>query len=216
MLRAIGRISAGKASGTPRRPTPKHRRGKATSPAQDRSRDTRGDARSSESRVPPHAGARAPRFRNSRHPGKPLLVFRFGKRVFHRVRPRCSIEVKLGEVVAVLRLVQNMAFLGRALRTRSPLVIGQIAKRHVSAHAHRCAHLLHEIQHERPPRLHRAFVDRHRLVGHKAARSTSRTMPVPEHVGQAPPLLKAEVLRGRSEEFPPARRRSGWACQQPR
>ena len=46
-------------------------------------------------------------------------------------------------------------------------LVGELAERHVGAHAHRAAHVLHEIPHERAPWGDCSLVDGLRLVGHE-------------------------------------------------
>ena len=103
----------------------------------------------------------------SRHAFQPLLVLGFGERVLHRVYGVEVGEIEFGEIVAFLRLVKNMLFDGRPVEYDVTLFGRELAERHVGAHAHRAAHLLHKVPHERAPWQHRTVVDTFRLIRHQ-------------------------------------------------
>ena len=98
------------------------------------------------------------------HTLQALLVLGFGERVLHRVHGVEVGEVEFGEIVAFLRLVKNMLFDGRPVEYDVAFFGCEFVERHVGAHAHRAAHLFHEVPHERTPWQHRAVVDAFRLV----------------------------------------------------
>ena len=105
--------------------------------------------------------------KEARHALQPLLVLNLGKGVFNRVDGVVIGEVKLGEVVALLGFVENVALLRRPVKNDIALALGEFAKRHVGAHAHLAGDLLHEVPHKRTPRQHRALVYAQRLVGYQ-------------------------------------------------
>ena len=87
----------------------------------------------------------------SSHALQTFLVLGFGERVLHRVYGVEVGEIEFGEIVAFLRLVKNMLFDGRPVEYDVTLFGRELAERHVGAHAHRAAHLLHKVPHERAP-----------------------------------------------------------------
>ena len=103
----------------------------------------------------------------SSHALQAFLVLGFGERVLHRVYGVEVGEVEFGEIVAFLRLVKNMLFDGRPVEYNVTLFGRELAERHIGAHAHRAAHLLHEVPHERTPWQHRTVVDTFRLIRHQ-------------------------------------------------
>ena len=120
-----------------------------------------------------------------RHAFEALLVLRLGERVLHGVYGVVVGEIKLGEIVALLWLVQDMLLDGRAVEHDIPFGVGQLVEWNVRAHAHRAAHLLHQIPHQRTPGQHGSVIDAFRLVGY-----------------QRLPVDRAHD----------ARSRTGWAC----
>ena len=104
-----------------------------------------------------------------RHARQALLVLHLRQRVLHGVDGVVVGEIKLGEGVGFLRLVQDVLLLGGAVEHDVALLGRELVERHVGAHAHLARNLLHEVPHERAPRCHRALVDGERLVGHKGA-----------------------------------------------
>jgi len=103
----------------------------------------------------------------SSHALQAFLVLGFGERVLHRVYGVEVGEIEFGEIVAFLRLVKNMLFDGRPVEYDVTLFGRELAERHVGAHAHRAAHLLHKVPHERAPWHHRTVVDTFRLIRHQ-------------------------------------------------
>ena len=81
------------------------------------------------------------------HARQALLVLRLCQRVLHGVDGVVVGEVEFGEVVALLRLVQDVLFLGGAVEDDLALFGRQVAERHVKAHVHLAAHLFHEVPH---------------------------------------------------------------------
>ena len=101
------------------------------------------------------------------HAREALLVLGLGERVLHRVDRIEVGEVQLGEALAILGLVEDVLLDGRAVEDDVALLGRELAERHVGAHAHRAADLLHEVPHETAPGQHRAVVDRDGLVRHE-------------------------------------------------
>ena len=99
------------------------------------------------------------------HARQTLLVLRLCQRVLHGVDGVVVGEVEFGEVVALLRLVQDVLLFRRAVEDDVAFLGRQVAERHVKAHAHLAAHLLHEVPHQASPGKHRALVDGFALVG---------------------------------------------------
>ena len=99
------------------------------------------------------------------HARQALLVLRFCQRVLHGVDGVVVGEVEFGEVVAFLRLVQNVALFGGAVEDDVAFLGRELGKRHVKAYAHLAAHLLHEVPHQASPGKHGALVDGFALVG---------------------------------------------------
>ena len=102
-----------------------------------------------------------------RDAAQPLLVLRLRKRVFHGAHGVVVGEIELGEVLAILRLVQDVPLLGWTVEHDVALSWRKLAKRHVRAHAHGAAHLLHEVPHKRAPHHNSTLVDGLALVGHE-------------------------------------------------
>ena len=75
-------------------------------------------------------------------------------------------------------------------------LFGQVAERHIRAHAHLAADVGHQRPHQAVPRRDRAA---RRWSGNRPARasskSTVRTMPVPPHFWQAPCGVERQLLR---------------------
>ena len=100
-------------------------------------------------------------------PGHALQTFPvlgLGERILHRVHGVEVGEVEFGEIVAFLRLVEDVLFDGRPVEYDVAFFGRELAERHVGAHAHRTAHLFHEVPHERAPWQHSAVVDAFRLI----------------------------------------------------
>ena len=98
------------------------------------------------------------------HALQTFLVLGLGERILHRVHGVEVGEVEFGEIVAFLRLIKDVLFDGRPIEYDVALLGRELAERHVGAHAHCAAHLLHEVPHERAPRQHRAVVDAFRFI----------------------------------------------------
>ena len=99
------------------------------------------------------------------HARQALLVLRLRQRVLHGVDGVVVGEVEFGEVVAFLRLVQDVALFGRAVEDDVAFLGRELGKRHVKAYTHLAAHLLHEVPHQASPGKHGALVDGFALVG---------------------------------------------------
>ena len=97
--------------------------------------------------------------------GEGLLVLRLRQGVLDG-----GDRVEVGEVqFRATRLGGNhdVALLSRALVDDGLLLLGEVVEGHVRAHPHLAGHVLHELPHDRPPRGHRALVNREGFVGHQ-------------------------------------------------
>ena len=101
------------------------------------------------------------------HAFQPLLVLGIGERILEGVQGVEIREVDFGEVVACLRLVQDVLLDGRAIEDDVAFFGGEVLERHVGAHAHRAGDLFHQVPHQRTPWQHRALVDAFRFVGYE-------------------------------------------------
>ena len=115
----------------------------------------------------PRARTARPLLQKPGHALQPLLILRLRQRVLHRIHRVEIGEIQLREIITGLGPVQNMPLDRRPLEHDMPLLIGQLTERDVRTHAHRTAHLLHQIPHERTPRQHRTVIDRLRLIRHQ-------------------------------------------------
>ena len=99
-----------------------------------------------------------------------------------------------------------MALLGRAVKDDVALLGRELTKRHVGAHAHGAADLLHEIPHEASPRQHGAVVDRDGLIGHerRLVHAAHDAGPATGRTGAG--AVEGKVLGSGAKERVPARR----------
>ena len=111
-------------------------------------------------------GARAFR-KELRHAAQPFFVLRFRERIFHGIHRVVICEIKFGEVIALLRLIQDVPFLGGGVEYDVALFGRELAKRYVCAYAHGATDLLHKVPHERAPYHHGAFIAGFAFIGHK-------------------------------------------------
>jgi hypothetical protein len=94
-----------------------------------------------------------------------LLVLHLGKRVLDRVDRVEIREVHLGEVVALLGVVDDVALLRGAVVDDLAFLGRELGERHVGANTHLADDILHEVPHEAAPHHHGALVDGLGLVG---------------------------------------------------
>ena len=141
-----------------------------------------------------------------RHAAQALLVFRLGEGVFHGAHGIVVGEVEFGEVLALLRLVEDVLLLGRPVEDDVALGGCELAKRHVRAHAHSAAHLLHEVPHERAPYHHGALVDGLAFVGHERGAVHGARDAGSAAGGAGSFAVERERFGARAEEFAAAMR----------
>ena len=140
-----------------------------------------------------------------RHACQAFFVLGLGQGVLHRVHGVVIGEVKLGEIVARLGMVQDVLLHGRPVEDDVAFLGRELVERHVGAHAHGACDLLHEVPHKAAPGLDGSLVDGKRLVGYQA-----RKVHLTHHAraaagGTGAAGVEREVLGGRRVKIMAAR-----------
>ena len=150
-------------------------------------------------RVPPAVRTGALR-EEAAHAPEALLVLCLGEGVLHGVDRVVVGEVQLGEVVALLGLVEDVLLDRGAVEDDIALLGGELAEGHVGAHPHGAADLLHEIPHEASPGQNRAVVDGDGLVRNERGLVDHAHDAGPAAGGAGAGAVEGEVLRPGPEE----------------